>query len=455
MFAPDNSFYPVLVSLITILVGSSCHRASVVAIAQLVWALLFSQSLHVSDLGRALPDSSSKKARQRMRRVRRVLGRDSLSSEYLTPILIRVVLSLVKDQVVVIALDSTRCRRWEIFTIGVVFHGRTLPIAWAAIAYPWQKKTYTPTVISLIQRTFLDGHWPANRELHFAADRGFPSLDLFRLFGMLRQDLRLGYTIRLRAGDWVSLSDGSRVKLADLMGSAKRDQWTCVSASYQRRYRNSAPANLVIGKSTPIPPVHQRGPSDQKRREARAARRIAHVASKRQPNARQTDDVWALLSTAATPEEARAFYEHRFRIEGTYRDLKTWHLEEVIARETDRKHVEGYTGLAVLAYLVQSILGAMAGCADSALAQASRLVWCTTDRLSIFWVGRQVLHESADTWRTWLKNTSDGLCRQLEGAAEPAHSRPRRRPTKSPNRSPLPTSHKRRRPNDLTIPAHS
>ena len=63
MCAPELSLYPLLVRLVAPLVGVS-HLASLTAIAELVWALLFAQSLHPADLLRALPDLEAAGARQ-------------------------------------------------------------------------------------------------------------------------------------------------------------------------------------------------------------------------------------------------------------------------------------------------------------------------------------------------------------------------------------------------------
>lgn len=413
---PDMTFYPIVSSLLGILLGPT-HAASLRAINALVWALLMCQSLHVADLGRAVPDLKAAGARQSMRRVRRVLDRHPLMSAHLTPFLIRVALRLVGDNPIILALDSTRCLRWEIFTIGVVFHGRVLPVAWRILPYPWPKKQFTPTVVALLEGTLF--YWPTSRPAHLVADRGFPSLKLFDCLEHWRQRLPLGYTIRLRAGDWVHLADGRDLRLADLLKlasiSSAGEGWTSYPASYRRRGKHGLSALLVVGHGQPEYPIHQRGPADQARRVARAKRRLAHLASKAQSGAADTDGVWILLTTCQTIEEARDFYELRFHTEGMYRDLKSWGLEAVAAHETDQRHLDGLMGLAVLGYFIQTAIGAVAGCATSTSAQARQRQrqWCTTDRLSVFWRGRQVLHDRAFDWRPWLKECLGEITHQL------------------------------------------
>src|SRR5690349_2745498 len=177
MCAPESAVYPRVAGVVSALLGGR-HAGAVAAVAALVWALLAARSLHGADLARALPDARAAGARQAQRRVRRALGRASLSSRSLTPALVRATLRLVPDGEVLLVQDSTRCARWELFTLGAVVHGRVLPVAWAVLPYPWPKGRFTPTVVDLLDRTL--AAWPPDRPVHLLADRGFPSLKLFR-----------------------------------------------------------------------------------------------------------------------------------------------------------------------------------------------------------------------------------------------------------------------------------
>src|SRR5437588_3293218 len=84
-------------------------------------------------------------------------------------------------------------RTLEVFTLGVVWHGRVLPVGWAVLPYPWPKGRFTPTVCALIRQ--VAAVWPAGRPVHRVADRGFPS----RLFLLMLRQVRWGWTVRLRA----------------------------------------------------------------------------------------------------------------------------------------------------------------------------------------------------------------------------------------------------------------
>ncbi len=414
MCVPDLTLYPSLLQLLQVFFGH-LHSSSLESVAQLVWALLACQSLHSADLARALPDLETSHARQAFRRVGRIIQRAPLTGERLTPLLIRAALQLVNDKELFLILDSTRCRNWEIFTLGILFHGRVLPVAWSVLPYPWPKKSFTPTVVALVDRTL--NCWPPDRPVHLLADRGFPSLKLFRKLDSWRRRLPLGYTLRLRAADYVKLDDGQIVKVASLVGLMALGTWACWQASYQRRGKAGPSVSLVVGRGVPVYPPHQKGLYDQARRAERGQRRKAYLLRKGQPQAPSTDTAWALLSTTDGRQQAVANYRRRFSTEGTYRDVKSWDLEAVAAHETDKAHLDGLIGLATLGYLVQAAIGAAAGRASDEQARARQRQWSTTDRLSVFWRGRQVLHDRAHDWHTWLNRLLPELAGQLGSRA--------------------------------------
>lgn len=411
MVAPQWPVYALLFGVVALLVGARSSTTHT-AVTALVWALLLAQSLHPADLARALPGLQTRHARQAERRVRRILSRPVVHSVSLTPRLLPAVLWLVHDAEVTLVLDSTRCRRWEIFTLGVRFSGgRVLPVAWSVLPYPWPKGRFRPTVVALVDRTLRD--WPVDRPVHLVADRGFPSLPLFRRLDAWRPTRPLGYTIRLRASDWVRLHAGQTVKVGDLLAGVAVGTWQCYRAAYQKQGHAGPASWLVLGRGLPIVLPHQRGPADQARRQVKAARRQAHLRSKGQPQALTTDTVWALLTTAETTDQAVAWYRRRFSTEGTYRDWKRWDLAAVAGHETRPTHLDGLLGLAALAYLVQAALGAAAGRATDRWARARQQQWSTTDRLSVFWRGRQVLHDRGSDWLPWLTTTLTQLTADL------------------------------------------
>jgi hypothetical protein len=427
MVAPDFAFYPLFVALLLALLGP-LHRTALPALADLVWALLVGQSLHPADLQRSLPHLQTTSARQAFRRVRRAWARSRLTSTQLTPRLLPAVLRFVSDEEVTLILDSTRCGNKELFTLGIQHQGRVLLVAWATLPYPWPPKTFTPTVVALLDRTL--AAWPIDRPVHLLADRGFPSLAFFRCLDGWRARRPLEYTIRLRAGDWVRDRQGQAWQIRDLADRLTLGVWGCFAASYQKRRQTSALVTLVVGRGVSVFPAHQQGPADQARRAQRAARRRAHVASKRQSAA--ADQVWALLTTAPTIQAAKAAYRRRFATEGTYRDVKSWDLEAVVAHERDLGKVDGLVGVVAVTALIQTAIGTEAGRTSDETVRARQQQWCTTDRLSSFWRGRQVLHDRAQDWRPWLRTTLAHLTTQFQAPAARVSAPPLQEGTAAP-----------------------
>jgi len=390
-------------------------------VAALVWAVLVAQSLQPAALVRALPDLATAHARQGFRRVRRGLTRAGLTSQALTPRLVPAVLRLLHDAEVLLVLDSRRCGRWEIFTLGVCCGGRVLPVGWQVLPYPWPKGRYTPTTLALLDRVL--ACWPPDRAVHLVADRGFPSKALVRRLDEWRRWRRLGYTLRLKIGDWVTLADGRTVRLADLIGNPAAGRWQTWAAHYPGCSGcPDAPTQLVAGRGLPVWSRHQCGPADQARRQARAQRRAAHLTSKGQARAVATDTVWCVLTTAATWPAAVTRYSGRFSTEGTYRDVKAWDWETRVSVLTEVGLVEGLTGLAVLSYLVQATIGVAAGRTQETGARARQQQWTTTDRLSPFSRGRLVLHDHAHDWHPWLCAALADLTQALRADQAPSAS---------------------------------
>src|SRR5919198_1634015 len=149
----------------------------------------------------AAPHRTAVPARQRYKRVARAWGRPWLAPGWLTPRLVRAALALVAPDpapwptagLTHLVLDSVRCGRWELFALGVAWHGRVLPVGWAVLPYPWPKGAFTPTACALVHR--VAAAWPADRPAHLVADRAFPSRPLLRALA----EAGWGYTLRLRA----------------------------------------------------------------------------------------------------------------------------------------------------------------------------------------------------------------------------------------------------------------
>ncbi len=181
------------------LVGT--HLTVVRTVAWALLCILVAQRVTPACLARAIPAQESGSARTRLRRVNRWWQGPELDLGELSPKLIQAALALLPiEQVVVVAMDTTRCGNWEIWQAGVVFAGHTLPVAWAVVPYPWPKGRVRQTTLALVGQ--LQRAMPPGLMWAFVADRGFPSAILF---ARLRQG-RTDWTVRLRLSDWVEVA---------------------------------------------------------------------------------------------------------------------------------------------------------------------------------------------------------------------------------------------------------
>jgi hypothetical protein len=400
-------------------VGAIPRAAGVSGVAHLVTALVLGQSLRATSLARTMVSEPGVPARQRYRRVRRILTRRWLSSAQLTPWLVRAALTLVRDRVPHLAMDTVRCGRWEVVTVGVVWHGRMLPVGWEVLPYPWPRGAFTPAVLRLLWR--LGAAWPADRRRHLVADRGFPSRKLFRTLA----------AIRLRARLTVGV-DGDARALHDLLAASRPGTWTCRPATYGTG-RQGVAGHLVIGRGDAIPvlPRHQATPGSLRHRGLQQAARRREVRDKhpgRRASSAPRTDGWVLLFTShATWLDACRSYARRWATEGSYRDAQGghdgrhgWDLEPVAAREPDPHVVDTLLGLWALGALLQSTLGDQVGRPDAPpLVREVRARWTTTGRLSVWMRGRCALTDPSGDLRPWLLDALQDAARLLRQPTAP------------------------------------
>jgi hypothetical protein len=129
------------------------HTTVVRTTTWIVLCMLVAQRVTAAALSRALPADQAGKARARLTRVRRWWTGPPLEQTVVSPQLIQAGLTLLPPgQPVVVALDTTRRGRWEVWLAGIVVQGRTVPIGWAVIPYPWPKSRFRTTTVALLQR---------------------------------------------------------------------------------------------------------------------------------------------------------------------------------------------------------------------------------------------------------------------------------------------------------------
>jgi hypothetical protein len=419
------------------------HPAALSALAQLVTALLLGQSLRPTALMRALPSPLPVPARQRSKRLARAWSRPWLSPAWLSPRLVAAALALVpppRAGLTHVALDSVRCGGWEVFTLGVVWHGRVVPVGWTVLPYPWPKGQFTPTVCALIRQ--VAAAWPAARPVHLVADRGFPSRQLLLT---LRQ-VRWGWTVRLRATTGLTL-DGQAQPVRALLAGAARDGWTARAGHYGQGPA-AVPGTLVIGQGLAVLPWHQRGPASLRQRLDQHGRRQSHLVRKhprQRPDAARQTDPWVVLFTShPTWLAAVRSYDRRWATEGSYRDAQGgwdgqhgWDLERTLTRLTDAVVVERVVGLWALGAVVQTWVGhRLSQPAAAAPVPLIRREWTTTGRLSVWARGQCALTDPSGRLYPWLRQTLTVGAHRLATGPLPVHH-PATRSTPLPVTPPL------------------
>lgn len=408
--------YPALASFVQALewIPNVTARAAMV---HLLCSLLVAQSLHPADLMRATLSPLRVPACQRYRRVARAWMRPWLSPSVLTPVLVRAVRALLSvvpperapDGGWVLVLDSLRCGPWEIFTVGVAWHGRALPVSWAVLPYPWPKRQFTPTVCALLRR--VAAAWPADQPVHLLADRGFPSRELFATL----RTLHWGWTVRLRAMSYLTV-EGRERWAKELLQARAKPTWRSWPCSYGTGPQ-APTGTLIIGQGLPVLPWHQRTVGSLRHRAAQKAARRRHLQSKHpgQPADDSLEtDAWVILFSSADQVHAVAHgYRRRWTTEGTYRDGQSgwdgrhgWDLEAVIARQRAPEAVERLVGLWAVGTLVHCWVGAQTLRADAPeILRAHLRQWATTPRLSLWARGQFAFTDPRGLLHPWLTQT--------------------------------------------------
>jgi hypothetical protein len=409
----SQTVYPLMDAWLQAL-GAVPHRTARAAVSAVLAALLVGQSLRPSVLVRALPDPVARPARTGYRRVARGWACRWLTAAALTAVLVRAALTLTGGPPApVLVLDSVRCGQWEVFTIGLLWHGRVLPLSWAVLPYPWPTGRFTPTVCALVRR--VAAAWPAGAAApQLLADRAFPSKPLFATLAAVGW----GFTVRLRASDTVTVR-GHYGSVRDLLTRAQAGTWTVHIGGFGDQHLPVA-TRVVLGRGLPVLRWHQRDAASARHR---AWRRQRHLHDAKQQHRVAPTDPWVvLLTTQPTWRAAVTAYGRRYATEGTYRDLQTgwdgrhgWDLKERV-RQVPADHpgrVEGLLGLAALGVLVQSWVGHHLSDRDTLPTVRGEVQsWTVHGRLSVWARGRLAFTDATGRLHPWLLQTlADGVRR--------------------------------------------
>ena len=387
------------------------HTTVVATVAWAVVCLLVAQRVTSAALARALPAEQAGSGRSCLRRVRRWWRGPALEQAPVSVALIRLALVLLPaNHPVVVALDTTRLGSWEVWLAGIVVAGRTLPIGWAVIPYPWPKGRFRTTTLALIQQ--LQQTFPTGVRWTLVADRGFPSA---ALFAQLRQS-DTDWSVRLRLSDWVTVS-GVYATVADHLEARRlmAGQRTAAVIGRGRPDQPLVPGAVVVSTAVVTPPSHKQNPGTARERAKRAKAHAQHRAHKQgrtttPPSAvaQRYAQTWVLFTTAPTVVQAVAEYARRMSIEETYRDWHHhWAVRAAVVGLPTEAMVARLIGVVCLAYTVQMHLGQRVS-ADP-VGQQRRAQWTVTDRVSWFWCGQRLFGDPGYDWSGWLAQQWESL----------------------------------------------
>src|SRR5215510_10318068 len=380
------------------------HATVVGTVTWAVLCLLVAQRVTPAALARALPYEQAGSGRSCLRRVRRWWSGPPLAQVEISAALIRQALLVrATARAVVVALDTTRVGPWEVWLAGIVVGGRTLPIGWAVIPYPWPKGRYRATTLALV--TQLQAAFPPGVRWSLVADRGFPSAALFA-------QLRAGgtdFSLRLRLSDWVRVAGVYAQVLEHLAAGRLRVGYrTAATVGQGRPTLPLVRGWVVVSAAVASPPPHKQNPGTQRERLTRARRHARHRQHKHgrkttPPSAlaQRYAQTWVLFTTAPTKTQAVGEYAARMAIEETFRD---WHYHWAVRAATVALPTEAMVtrlvGIVGLAYTLQLRVGYPVSCPPAA--RRRRAQGTVTGRISWFWCGQHVFTDPGYDWSTWL-----------------------------------------------------
>ena len=382
----------------------SMHVTVIVTVTWAVLCLLAAQRLTPAALARALPSERAGSGRSCLRRVRRWWTGPPLDQIQVSPALIRHALALLAPgQAVVVALDTTRLGPWEVWLAGIVVAGRTLPIGWAVLPYPWPKGQFRPTTLALLQR--LQAAFPAAVPWTLVADRGFPSA---RFFAQLQQRAT-GFSVRLRVRDWVTVAGVYAMVGAHLeTGRLQEGHRTAATMGRGTPAQPVVTGAIVVSATVAPLPRHKQNPGTARERSKRAKAQAQHRKHKQgrktkppSATAQRYAHTWVLFTTAATVPQAVAEYAQRMPIEETFRDWHTgWGVRTAVVDLPTSGMVDRLIGVVCVAYSLQMRLGQRVS--SDPIGQRRRVQWTVTDRVSWFWCGQQLFADPGYAWSEWL-----------------------------------------------------
>lgn len=271
-----------------------------------------SQSVHLNGFG-VYVKSRAKIAQSHPRRFRRWLSNRRIDVVSAHQALMKQALSEWGNERVYLSLDTTMV--WNCFCIlwvGVVYGGRTVPLAWRVVA-----QSSSTVRLWSVQRVLRQAErvMPPGMSVVLLADRGFADGKLMKY---LRETLGWHFRIRIKRSFQFQLEG----------------QWHKVSSvGLQPGHAYFTPA-VSIGKTTPYPNVYLAFAHDQ-----------------------QSGEDWVIVSDEVTSLQTFAQYRLRFQIEEFFLDLKSNGFNLEASRLKDKFALSQLCGVLALTVLFLVLQG--------------------------------------------------------------------------------------------------
>lgn len=278
-------------------------------LATLCWmmiGMIESQNVHLNGFG-VYVISRAQVAQSHQRRFRRWLSNRRIDVVSAHDALIRQALSAWKQQRLDLSLDTTVV--WNCFCIvwvGVVYRGRTVPIAWRIVA-----QSSSTVQLWTIQRVLRQAArvMPAEGLIVLLADRGFADSKLMKY---LKENLGWHFRIRINRSFQFQIER----------------QWRQVSSVQLQPGQAFFTPKVSIGKTKPYPNVY-----------------LAFAHDK------LSDEHWVIVSDEPTTLQTFAQYRLRFQVEESFLDIKSNGFNLEASRLRDKFALSQLCGVIALTLL--------------------------------------------------------------------------------------------------------
>lgn len=274
--------------------------------------MIQSQNVHLNGFG-VYVVSRAQIAQSHQRRFRRWLSNRRINVVSAHHALIEQALSAWQQERLYLSLDTTVV--WNCFCIvwvGVVYRGRTVPIAWRIVA-----QASSTVRLWTIQRVLRQaaGVMPTEVSIVLLADRGFADGKLMKY---LKENLGWHFRIRIKRSFQFQMEG----------------QWLKVASVQLQPGQAYCTARVSIGKTKPYPNVYLAFAQDQ-----------------------QSDELWVIVSDEPTTLQTFAQYRLRFQVEESFLDLKSNGFNLEASRLRDKFALSQLCGVIALTMLFLVLQG--------------------------------------------------------------------------------------------------